>query len=61
MPLLGAGGGAVKDGELWSEYTHIVEDSKDLGRLSMHYRRGVHTSLSHLRGTDLVVMVCGTH
>ena len=49
----------MKDGELWYEYTHVVEDSKIWGG-SMYYRRGVHASLSHLRGTDLVVMVWHT-
>ena len=49
----------MKDGELWYEYTHVAEDSKIWGG-SMHYRRGVHASLSHLRGTDLVVMVWHT-
>ena len=39
----------MKDGELWYEYTHVAEDSKIWGG-SMHYRRGVHASLSHLRG-----------
>ena len=40
--------------------THnVAEDSKSWGG-SMHYRRGVHASLSHLRGADLVVMVWHT-
>ena len=52
----------MKDGELWYEYyTRVSEDSKTWGG-SMHYRRGVHASLSDIRGTtDLVVTVWHTH
>ena len=52
----------MKDGELWYKYAHIAEDiRKRFGRLvALVYGRGVHASLSHVRGTDLVVMVWHT-
>ena len=54
--------GGMKDGELRCKYTHIAEESrKRFGRLvALVYGRGVHASLSHVRGTDLVVMVWHT-
>ena len=42
--------------------THTSQRSSKIRIGSMHYRHSVHLSLSHLRrGTDPVVMVCGTH